>query len=641
MTAQGFEERLAELTAEPVPETDDLRNLTFRRRITRRLLADPVLYYDELDEDERAYLISQRHAITRRIEEATGLIPEMRAEGIAMVDPDDQLTDVRMPEQRTDGHVTLLVAEYLARREQATLGELHAFVRQAAAEHAGYWRKGVTEPGAETELLDIGAGEAVGTPAGRGARLGGPQPGGHRAVCPGASPPSARRARGAPMLPMPSSERWKPLRAGLVDMFYYDAEEFWFHDGRLLLRGNNGTGKSKVLALTLPFLLDGELAPHRVEPDGDRQKKMEWNLLLGGKHPNPERLGYTWLEFGRRAADGTTEFRTIGCGLKAVAGRGIARHWFFVTTQRVGEHLHLLPASRVPLTREKLRDEIDGHGLVYDRATDYRRAVDEALFGLGEHRYEALINLLIQLRQPQLSKKPDEKLLSRALTEALPPLSPGLVTTVAESFRGLDEERDALRALQEARQAATDFLGYYGRYAKIAAKRRATGPRQAQSRYEQFGRDLTAAEEAFTAAQQELDGAQRELTALGEQQKELEARQKALEADPAMRDAERLEQLRQDAGRKEKAARDREADRDRQAGQVQKHTDKARQAARRADAGWEKLAQALREAAATATDARCAQQHRAAVAALGRHRPGCHPACRTGRRRPPYGRCLP
>ena len=370
------------------------------------------------------------------------------------------------------------------------------------------------------------------------------------------------------MLPVPSSERWKPLRAGLVDMFYYDAEEFWFHDGRLLLRGNNGTGKSKVLALTLPFLLDGELAPHRVEPDGDRQKKMEWNLLLGGKHPNSERLGYTWLEFGRRADDGTVEFCTVGCGLKAVAGRGIARHWFFVTTQRVGEQLHLLPASRVPLTREKLREEIDGHGLVYDRAGDYRRAVDETLFGLGEHRYEALINLLIQLRQPQLSKKPDEKLLSRALTEALPPLSPGLVSTVAEAFRGLDEERDALRALQEARQAATDFLRVYSRYAAVAAKRRAAGPRQAQSKYEQLGRDLTAAEEAFSLAQGELDEAQDELVMLEERQNELQARQKALEADPAMRDAERLEQLRQDAGRKEKAAADRESDSGRLAGQV-------------------------------------------------------------------------
>jgi uncharacterized protein (TIGR02678 family) len=147
--------RIAELTAEPVPESDELRNQALRRRLTRRLLEDPVVYYDELGEDERVYLLSQRHAITRRIADAAGLIPEMRAEGIAMVDPEDELTDVRMPEQRTDGHVTLLVAEYLACRDQAALGELHAFVRQSAAEHATYWRKGVTEPGAETGLLAI------------------------------------------------------------------------------------------------------------------------------------------------------------------------------------------------------------------------------------------------------------------------------------------------------------------------------------------------------------------------------------------------------------------------------------------------------------------------------------------------------
>ena len=100
-------------------------------------------------------------------------------------------------------------------------------------------------------------------------------------------------------LPMPARERWQPLRLGLVDLFYYDQEEFAFRDGRLLLRGNNGTGKSKVLALTLPFLLDGDLSSHRVEPDADPNKRMEWNLLLGGEHPNDERLGYAWLEFGR------------------------------------------------------------------------------------------------------------------------------------------------------------------------------------------------------------------------------------------------------------------------------------------------------------------------------------------------------
>jgi uncharacterized protein (TIGR02678 family) len=60
-----------------------------------------------------------------------------------------------MPEQRTDGHVTLLVAEYLAGQGRAPRDQLLAFVRRAAQAHAGYWRKGVTEPGAESELLDV------------------------------------------------------------------------------------------------------------------------------------------------------------------------------------------------------------------------------------------------------------------------------------------------------------------------------------------------------------------------------------------------------------------------------------------------------------------------------------------------------
>jgi hypothetical protein len=76
-------------------------------------------------------------------------------------------------------------------------------------------------------------------------------------------------------LPGPEAGRWRPLRIDLVDLFYRDIEEFHLYGGSLLLRGNNGTGKSKVLALTMPFLLDGELAPHRVEPDGEQAYGVE------------------------------------------------------------------------------------------------------------------------------------------------------------------------------------------------------------------------------------------------------------------------------------------------------------------------------------------------------------------------------
>jgi len=155
--AEQFEDRLRTLTAELPPTTDDLRNQRHRHRLTRRLLDEPVLYYDELDEAENAYLTSQRGAITARITELTGLVAEVRAEGIAMVDPFDDLTDVRMPESGTEGHVTLLLAEYLSTSfgREVPLTELHTKVREYAVAHKGYWRRNATEPSAEIELTTV------------------------------------------------------------------------------------------------------------------------------------------------------------------------------------------------------------------------------------------------------------------------------------------------------------------------------------------------------------------------------------------------------------------------------------------------------------------------------------------------------
>ncbi|HET9130284.1 MAG TPA: hypothetical protein VFO86_05010, partial [Terriglobia bacterium] len=123
------------------------------------------------------------------------------------------------------------------------------------------------------------------------------------------------------LLPIPQQQRWQPLRSGFVNLYKYDREEFHYENGRLLLRGNNGTGKSRVLALQLPFLLDGEVDPERLEPDADTSKKMEWNLLMGRY---PDRTGYTWIEFGRRENE-NTHYVTLGCGLSAIEGQAGVR----------------------------------------------------------------------------------------------------------------------------------------------------------------------------------------------------------------------------------------------------------------------------------------------------------------------------
>jgi len=157
--AADLEEQISALSA--VDSLDgfdatELRNRQIRHRLTRRLLDEPVLYFDELDEQETAYLRGQRSAIIRRISELTGLSAEVRAEGIAMVDQDDDLTDIKMPDTGTDGHLTLLLAETLAAEPERvhTHEELHRRTRELADKHRGYWRKSAREPGAEAALTN-------------------------------------------------------------------------------------------------------------------------------------------------------------------------------------------------------------------------------------------------------------------------------------------------------------------------------------------------------------------------------------------------------------------------------------------------------------------------------------------------------
>ncbi|MCM9082415.1 TIGR02680 family protein [Streptomyces spororaveus] len=415
-------------------------------------------------------------------------------------------------------------------------------------------------------------------------------------------------------LPAPARTRWQPLRIGLVDLFHYDVEEFHFRDGRLLLRGNNGTGKSKVLALTLPFLLDGDLGARRVEPDGDAGKRMEWNLLLGGEHPHSERLGYTWVEFGRRdEVSGEEQFRTLVCGLKAVSGRGIARHWWAVTGQRIDHAsaevrspgaLSLLDATGTVLSRDRLIEAVAGHGMVYDQAKAYRRAVDEALFGLGEQRYAALVDLLIQLRQPQLSKRPNEAALSRALTEALPPMDQAVIADVAEAFRSLDEEKEELRAARAAEQAASGFLDHYRRYARVASRRRARLPRTEHSKYEHLLRDLAEGQAEKAAAEEERAAADERIAALAETRARLEAVDAALREGPEMRSAHELERAAKELERSAQDDRRARSDREEAALQHTKALGRLGAAENRLRAARDRAEDTLRLAQEAATAAR-------------------------------------
>src|SRR2546429_1716997 len=178
-----------------------------------------------------------------------------------------------------------------------------------------------------------------------------------------------------------------------------------------------------------------------------------WNLLMG---KYDDRLGYTWIEFGRRDDDGLEHYLTLGCGVRAVSGRGIAGKWFFVTSQRIGRDLRLCSSVGNPLPKDSLVEAVGGAGKLFTTASEYRAEVNRRLFELQPDRYEALIDLLIELRQPQLARQLDEGRLSNALSSALPPVSQRIVSQVAEAMRGLEEDRRTLDNLVAAKRSVED-----------------------------------------------------------------------------------------------------------------------------------------------------------------------------------------
>ncbi|MBM3270036.1 MAG: TIGR02678 family protein [Candidatus Sericytochromatia bacterium] len=200
---RAFEDRLDAISAEPFPESDEARNRRLRNRLTRRLLDDPVLLVSELAQDEREYFTSQRPALIKQVAEATGLVPEIRAEGVVMADETGDATDLGMPEEGTEGHVTLLVAMFLADRLRAgnipvSEAAVRHHVASAQTEFGKHWRQDARQPGAERHLAELALGRLAALGLCRRSEDGvHPQPimARYRLVPQDKAAPAARRAR--------------------------------------------------------------------------------------------------------------------------------------------------------------------------------------------------------------------------------------------------------------------------------------------------------------------------------------------------------------------------------------------------------------------------------------------------------------
>ncbi|WP_231155918.1 TIGR02680 family protein [Streptomyces sp. CNZ748] len=319
----------------------------------------------------------------------------------------------------------------------------------------------------------------------------------------------------------PSPHRYRLHRAGIRNVWQYDHQEFTFGEGRLLLRGKNGAGKSKALEMLLPYLLDGDA--RALDATGTGRTTLAWLMLDGFARTN--RLGYLWLEFARTDEEGSEQHLTVGAAVRASQSTRTAKPFFFTTRLRVGEDLDLAPAGQ-PLPVDRLKTLV-GPENVTDRAVEHRARVARDLFGLTDPaRYRNLLHLLHRLRRPTIGDRIDSGGLVQVLAETLPALDDEVVEKVARSLDDLDSVRAHLGRLERTDRALRTFLAGYRGYLHGALRRRTD---RAGAELERLREHRRAADDAARTVE-ELRGHERELDARIDH---LTAEQDAAEADLA------------------------------------------------------------------------------------------------------------
>ncbi|OAA27487.1 TIGR02680 family protein [Frankia sp. EI5c] len=399
---------------------------------------------------------------------------------------------------------------------------------------------------------------------------------------------------------MTASEfRWRPHRAGIVNVWRYYDETFGFHRGRLLLRGRNGTGKSKALELLLPYLLDANLQARRLSTFGGSERTMHWNLMGDGASGRT-RVGYVWIEFhlGDAADPGGGRWFTCGARLQASQHTTTVSADYFTTTRRIGlpGGLSVVDEANAPLTRKRLAADLGDTGQLYDSAADYRAAVRAALFGgLNEQRYSGLITAMLQLRTPKLSERLDPSLLSTLLSRALPPLGTAEIAELAEGFERLDRQRENVRRLDEEVEAARILADRQRAYAGRVLRAAAGGLISATSAMDDITRTARESQAEYERVVAERDSLDERVTAAEGEGERHAARIEGLMLSEAYRAGGQLDELRRDA---------REA-----AGRADDARRQARQARSRADTDQRTAATTQAAAARAETESAAARDH--------------------------------
>lgn len=306
--------------------------------------------------------------------------------------------------------------------------------------------------------------------------------------------------------------RWKMNRIGFVNFWLYDEEEFEFYDGKLLLRGQNGSGKSITTQSFIPFVLDGDRTPSRLDPFGSSDRRMEYYFL--GEEGKEEATGYLFLEFKKEKEEA---YRTIGIGQRAKRGKAMD-FWGFIILdgKRIGRDLWLYKetgSTKIPYDKREMKVELGENNLFTDSQSEYKKLVNQYIFGFRRaEQYEQFIKLLVKVRAPKLSKEFKPTKVYDILNESLQTLSDEDLRTMVDAMEKMDEIQESLDLLNRAYGDVKIIQNEYTRYNQYMLAKKA---------------------QAYLKKKDDTESAQREYEEKQKEQNELKSELKDIETELA------------------------------------------------------------------------------------------------------------
>jgi len=299
------------------------------------------------------------------------------------------------------------------------------------------------------------------------------------------------------------NDRWEINKLGLVNFWHYDMEEFDLEDGKLLLRGSNGSGKSVTMQSFIPLLLDGNKSPERLDPFGSKARTIS-NYLIDEE--TDEKTAYLYMEFKRKSVE---KYITLGLGLKAMRGKS-PQSWYFILSdgRRINKELFLYrdAGEKIPLTKKQLENSLGEGNFFTESQKKYMEKVNEYLFGFDDiDSYEELLNLLISIRSPKLSKDFKPTKIYDILTDSLKVLSEEDLRPMSESMENMDSYQDTLEQNKKALDGASKIKSAYDRYNRFILNEKAETLIEFNSKLNVLEQDIKKEETNLKKLKKDLD----------------------------------------------------------------------------------------------------------------------------------------